>query len=215
MLFEEIIDHRSTEDATKISDIKTGNKMKLKTTKGWDLYVQWKGGQATWVALKDMKNGFPVQTANYAMAKGINEQPAFAWWVTYVLRKSKRIISKMKSKYWQCTHKYGIKIPKNAREAYAIDRENGNTLWSDAIKEGMTKIKGATKIHNGDPNMLKGYQEITGHIVFDVKLGQGFRIKARFVGDGHKIETPSAVTYSSVVSRGSVRIILMIAALND
>ena len=215
MLFEEIIDHRSTADAVKMNDIKAGSKGKLRTTKGWDLCVQWKGGQTTWVALKDMKNGFPVQTADYAMAKGINEQPAFAWWVPYVLRKSKRIISKMKSKYWQRTHKYGIKIPKNVREAYAIDRENGNELWSNAIKEEMIKIKGAMRIHNGDPEMLKGYQEITGHIIFDVKLGEGFRRKARFVGDGHKTETPNAVTYSSVVSRDSVRIILMIAALND
>ena len=52
------------------------------------------------------------------------------------------------------------------------------------------------------------------NIIFDVKLGEGFRRKARFVGDGHKTETPSSVTYSSVVSRDSIRIILMIAALN-
>ena len=62
---------------------------------------------------------------------------------------------------------------------------------------------------------MKGYQEISGHIIFDVKLGEGFRRKARFVGDGHKTKTPSSVTYSSVVSRDSVRIILMVAALND
>ena len=52
-------------------------------------------------------------------------------------------------------------------------------------------------------------------MIFDIKLGEGFRRKARFVGDGHKTETPNAVTYSSVVSRDSVRIVLMIAALND
>ena len=211
MLFEEIIDHRSNSDAIKCNP----KEKQFKTTKGWDLCVQWKGGQTTWVALKDMKNGFPVQTANYAAEKGIDKEPAFAWWIPYVLRKAKRIISKIKSKYWQRTHKYGIKVPKSVAEAYAIDKENGNTLWGDAIKEEMVKIKGAMRIHNGDINLLKGYQEITGHIVFDVKLGEGFRRKARFVGDGHKTETPSSVTYSSVVSRDSVRIILMIAALND
>ena len=52
-------------------------------------------------------------------------------------------------------------------------------------------------------------------MIFDVKLGDGFRRKARFVGDGHKTETPSSVTYSSVVSRDSVRIILMLTVLND
>ena len=74
MLFEEIIDHRSNQDAIKCSD----GKNQYKTTKGWDLYVQWKGGQTTWVALKDMKNGFPVHTANYAIKKGIKREPAFA-----------------------------------------------------------------------------------------------------------------------------------------
>ena len=47
-----------------------------------------------------------------------------------------------------------------------------------------------------------------------MELGEGFRRKAQFVGDGHKTETPSSMTYSTVVPRDSVRIILMIAALN-
>ena len=51
--------------------------------------------------------------------------------------------------------------------------------------------------------------------MFDVKLGENFRRKARFVADGHKTTTPSSVTYNTVVSRESVRICLLIAALND
>jgi hypothetical protein len=48
-----------------------------------------------------------------------------------------------------------------------------------------------------------------------VKLGENFRRKARFVAGGHTTETPAALTYSSVVSRDSVRIALLFAALND
>ena len=51
-------------------------------------------------------------------------------------------------------------------------------------------------------------------MVFDVKMGEKFRRKARFVAGGHTTETPSTLTYSSVVSRDSVRIILLLAALN-
>ena len=79
----------------------------------------------------------------------------------------------------------------------------------------MIKIKGAVQKYNGDPSSLVGYQEVTGHMVFDIKLGEGFRRKARYVGDGHKTETPSSVTYSSVVSRDSVRICFSTAALNN
>ena len=62
---------------------------------------------------------------------------------------------------------------------------------------------------------LKGYQEITTHFIFDIKLGENFRQKARLVADGHKTKTPKSVTYSSVVARDSVRICLLLAALND
>ena len=60
-----------------------------------------------------------------------------------------------------------------------------------------------------------GYQQIKCHMIFDVKLGDNFRRKARLVGGGHTTTAPDSITYSSVVSRDSVRIALTIAALND
>ena len=60
-----------------------------------------------------------------------------------------------------------------------------------------------------------GYQHIKCHMIFDVKLGENFRRKARLVGGGHTTTAPASITYSSVVSRDSVRIALTITALND
>ena len=60
---------------------------------------------------------------------------------------------------------------------------------------------------------MKGFQEITCHLVFDVKMD--FTRKARFVADGSKTDTPVGICYSSVVSRDSVRLALLVAALND
>ena len=51
-------------------------------------------------------------------------------------------------------------------------------------------------------------------MIFDVKMGENFRRKARFVAGGHTTETPTSLTYSSVVSRDSVRIVLLAAAFN-
>ena len=66
-----------------------------------------------------------------------------------------------------------------------------------------------------DPSTLGDiYQEITDHVVFDIKLGEGFRQKARFCADGHKTKIPSSVTYSTVIFRDSVRLVLLVAALN-
>ena len=98
-------------------------------------------------------------------------------------------------------------------ESCALDE--GYNLWREAIETVMKKIRSAVELHDGDPTELIGYQQINVHFVFDVKLGENFRRKARLVADGHKTKPPSSVTYSSVVSRDSVRICLTYAALND
>ncbi len=51
--------------------------------------------------------------------------------------------------------------------------------------------------------------------LFDIKFGKDFRRKARFVACSHMTETPLSLTYSSVVSRDSIRITLLVVALNN
>ena len=51
-------------------------------------------------------------------------------------------------------------------------------------------------------------------MIFDIKMGESFCRKARMVDGGHTTEVPATLTYSSVVSRDSVRIVLTIDALN-
>jgi hypothetical protein len=80
-----------------------------------------------------VKNSYPVQLAEYATQRRIVGEPAFTWWIQYVLKKGNQIISKLKTKYWVRTHKFEVKIPKTIKEAKAFDEENGNTLWWDAI----------------------------------------------------------------------------------
>ena len=60
-----------------------------------------------------------------------------------------------------------------------------------------------------------GYQEVSCHIIFDVKMGDIFRRKARLLAGGHKTISPSSLTYLSVVSRDIVSIDLTIVTLND
>jgi hypothetical protein len=94
-----------------------------------------------------------------------------------------------------------------------IDTDNGNTLWQDAVKEEMAKINPALDSVEGNVNDYVGYQCITGHLIFDVIPPEGFRRKARYMAAGHKTDSPESITYSSVVARDSVLIVLMIAAL--
>ena len=133
LLLDSIIDHRvdGTEVKPDEAFITTpnGGKRRRKSTRGWEILLQWKDGSTTWERMKDIHAEYPVQLAEYAHQRGIADQPAFAWWVPYVIKKRNRIISRTKSKYWTRTHKFGIKVPKSVQEAKDIDDANGNTLW--------------------------------------------------------------------------------------
>jgi hypothetical protein len=43
------------------------------------------------------------------------------------------LVRKQTTRYLKRTHKFGIEMPKTVKEALALDRKNGNTLWADAI----------------------------------------------------------------------------------
>ena len=107
------------------------------------------------------------------------------------------------------------KETKHMKDAVWIDNENSNTLWQDAIELEMKNNRIAFQFYIEDPTNLKGYKLVGTHLIFDIKLGEYFHRKARCFGDGHRTATPSSVTYSTVVSLDSVRIVLLIAALNE
>ena len=226
VLLDAIVDHRT--DGTEIKQDESfitsanGGRRRKETTKGWEILLQWKDGSTTWEAMKDVKESYPVQLAEYAHNCNISSAPAFAWWTPYVIKKRNRIISKIKSKYWVKTHKFGVRIPKSTKEAQDLDTQNGNTLWWDAICKEMKNVMVAFEKYEGllhhdgsvDELKSKGYQHVDCHMIFDVKMGENFRRKARMVAGGHKTTTPNTLTYASVVSRDSVRIAFTIAALN-
>ena len=217
LLLNAVVDHvKSNKAVSKADGMITvrGRRTPRKTTKGWKLCVEWKDGTTSWEDLSLLKEHNPVEIAEYAVAHEIDDEPAFAWWVPYTLRKRDRIISAVNKRYWKRTHKFGIRIPHSVDEAIAIDKENGNTLWQDAIQKEMTNVMVAFKFIGKGVEPPPGYQKIKCHMVFDVKL-DGFKRKAREVADGHMTDPPASQTYASVVSRDTVRIALTMAALHD
>ena len=87
----------------------------------------------------------------------IDDEPAFAWWVPYVQKKREIVLSRVKSKYWQQTHKYGIRLPKSVKEAYVLDEENKNKLWRKGIKEDMETLNTEIAESTTSPGNLVGY----------------------------------------------------------
>ena len=216
-LIREIVGHRKNDRAVAPADryfVKGGRQYLRKTTAGWDLCVEWRDGTTSWERLSGLKEAYPVEVSEYATSQGIDHEPAFAWWVHYVLKKRDRIIAAVNKRYHKRSHKFGIELPKTVKRALEIDREKGNTLWREAIAKEMKAVKIAFKILDDGQQPPIGYQYMQCHMVFDIKL-DGFRRKARLVAGGHVLDPPAVLTYASVVTRESVRIALTVAALND
>jgi hypothetical protein len=210
LLLKEIIGHEK--DATA----PTGEQLLLSnrrfTTKGWSLHCLWADGSTSWEALRNLKESNPLEVAQYAEQHNLLNEPAFSWWAKHVLKRSQRVIKKVKTRYWQRTHKYGVRLPKTVAEALQLDKENGNQLWYEAIQKEMKNVQIAFKFLEDGEAAPVGYKKIPCHIIFDVKMDLT-RI-ARFVAGGHKMDPPTTLTYSSVVSRDSVRIAFLLSALN-
>ena len=77
----------------------------------------------------------------------VSNEPAFKWWVGHVLKKRERIIARLKSQMVRKGRmKFGIEIPGDAQQAIALDKKNGNTFWTDAIKKEMKNSRVAFKL---------------------------------------------------------------------
>ena len=108
--------------------------------------------------------------------------------------------------------KYGIKIATSITEAYDIDKENGNTLWIDAIKRKMENVSVAFKLIEDGKEPSASHKQVPFHKIYDIKMN--FTRKARLVAEGCRTQNQVKIMYGGVVSRKSVRIAFTYAALN-
>jgi hypothetical protein len=81
----------------------------------------------------------------------------------------------------------------------------------DVLCKEMNDVMIAFKPQPEEGTHVLGYRKISWFIIWDVKMD--FTRKARCVAGGHRTEPTKALTYSSVVSRESVQLALLIAGL--
>jgi len=94
--------------------------------------VECRDGTTSWQMLASLKASYPVQVAEYALAAGIEEEPAIKWYVPHVL-------TKVNPRYHKRTHKFGFGIPKTVEHALRIDKEHGDDRWAKALKKETDK----------------------------------------------------------------------------
>ena len=136
-----VLDHkRDVTMLEKYFTTKHGKWTMRQSTNGWSFHIKWRYGTTSWVDLKDLKETHPVDKADYATDRGIQDEPAFAWWLPYTLRKQDVIVSEVSSRVRKCSQKYGFEIPSSISHAMKLDEKNGNDFWTDAIRKEMTNV---------------------------------------------------------------------------
>ena len=148
---------------------KRGRRRLRKTTQGWWFLVRWKDQSESWMRLADMKESYPIETAEFAASRGIDDEPAFAWWVPHALRKRDAIVSALKTRVRQAKLKYGIEIPTSVKHAKKLDMKEGNDLWMKALAKEMLNVGVAFEILEQGQKAPHGWHLVTGHLVWDVK----------------------------------------------
>ena len=66
---------------------------------------------------------------------------------------------------------FGIALPNNVKEVLELDKENGNTLWADAIATEMKNVKVSFKILDEGEMAPRDHQFVKCHMIFNIKAG--------------------------------------------
>lgn len=93
------------------------------------------------------------------------------------------------------------------------DQETKTDFWHKAVLKEIKNNAIAFKFLEDGQKFPVGSQWIPCHMVFDIH--PDFTQKARYIAGGHCTEASTSITYSSVVTRESVRIAFLIAAFSD
>ena len=187
--------------------------------KTYSVKVKWSTGEETWEPLKIIAEDDPVTCAKYGKDNDLLDLPGWKRFKRLASREKKFIrmlrqafASKRKN---ATRYKFGVRIPKNLKEAKELDRANGNTLWQDALKKEMDQIKAfqTFKDLGKGAKIPHGYQRVHVHIIWDCKYD--LRRKARLVCSGNLTPPTTDNAYSGIVSLDGVRTVMFLAELND
>ena len=68
-------------------------------------------------------------------------------------------------------YKYGVKIPRNVKEALELDKENRNNKWAEAMKLEIQSLNDLEcfEFQPKDYSPAKGYQKTTLMMIMNVK----------------------------------------------
>ena len=187
----------------------------------YNIRVHWETGEHTWEPLAIIAKTDPVTCAQYAKDHKLLDTKGWRFLKRYIAKNKKwrTLVNALKKQLQGNTPRYmfGVRIPKNHKEAEKLDRDNGNTLWADAIKKELQCLfdyKTFKDIGHADVTSVpEGFTRIRCHGIYSVK--HDLRHKYRFVAGGDMTDPTSDQTYSSVVTLRGLRLAIFLAELNN
>ena len=180
--------------------------------------VEWEDGSITAEPLLFFAADSPETCAAYAKRVGLLDTDGWKRFKRLAKREKKflRMLNqaKLSSLRRSRVYQYGFQVPRNAKDAIQLDKENGNTRWRDAMRLEIHQLVEYSTFedfgkHGKAP---RGFQRIHAHFVFAVK--HDGRHKARLVAGGHLTQPTQESVYSGVVSVRTLRMVIFLAELN-
>ncbi|MGH7974690.1 MAG: hypothetical protein ACREBR_04130, partial [bacterium] len=106
----------------------------------WEVLVKWATGEQSWEPLSVIHSTDPVTLAKYAKENNLLDKDG---WKRYraMCKDEKRYVRMLRQATLQKARaatngdnrtKYGVKVPRNEKEAIELDKKNGNTMWQDS-----------------------------------------------------------------------------------
>ena len=115
---------------------------------GVNVLVHWENGEHTWEPLRTIAKDDPITCAKFAKEHKLLDKPGWKFLRVFgrKLKKWRTMVRALKKKIQRNApvYMFGIRVPQNFKEAEQFDKDNGNTLWADAIKkelEGLNEYK--------------------------------------------------------------------------
>ena len=97
-------------------------------------------------------------------------------------------------------------------QAFALDTKKCNAWWADAISKDLENVKVVFEISPDEKKLSIGHQYVQCNIVFNTKE-EDFRWKTQLVAKGNMTKAPANIMNTTVVSRETLKIALIIATL--
>ena len=116
----------------------------------------------------------PIEVIKYGLKNKLENQPGWEWIKPYLPGKGDmaKLVKAMKVATGEVAqYKFGVKVPRNVREALVFDKENKDTKWQEAMTQELNQLSDFDTFRVvPEKEYLAGYRRIPYMMIFDVKF---------------------------------------------